>query len=293
MTGATARPPDPSMREFSFNGEDFAALRTLVKAHTGIHLSEQKRELVYGRLSRRLRALGLASFREYREILADPGCAELGEFCNAITTNLTSFFREPHHFDYLREQLLARCTESSASRRLRFWCAGCSTGEEPYSLAMAIQEALPDPSRWDVRILATDIDTDVLAAGERGVYPEERLRGVSAARRERFFVHTAQSGRAAFRVCDPLRRMVTFRPLNLIRPLPMSGPLDAVFCRNVVIYFDRDTQRQLFARIACLQRPGALLFLGHSETLFKVSEDYSLIGRTIYRRERRETESGT
>jgi chemotaxis protein methyltransferase CheR len=267
--------------KLDFGDDDFAALRALVKEHTGIHLTEQKRELVYGRLSRRLRALGLESFRSYRALLEKNEGDELVQFCNAITTNLTSFFREAHHFQYLREQLLEpRAADPRGARRLRFWSAGCSTGEEPYSLAMTIVEALPDVRRWDVKILATDLDTDVLGKGARGLYDEERLRNLSPGRLERFFRRQA----GGYAVGDELRDLVTFRELNLMRALPMKGPLDAIFCRNVVIYFDKDTQRQLFARVARLQRPGDILFLGHSENLFRVSEDYTLVGKTVYRR---------
>jgi chemotaxis protein methyltransferase CheR len=270
--------------KLNFGEDDFAALRALVKEHTGIHLTEQKRELVYGRLSRRLRALGLESFRDYRELLERNDGDELVQFCNAITTNLTSFFREAHHFQYLREQLLGpRSADPRSERRLRFWSAGCSTGEEPYSLAMTIHEALSEVRRWDIRILATDLDTEVLAKGTRGVYEEERVRGLSAGRRERFF--RSDGGAAqSYAVSQELRDLITFRELNLMRTLPMKGPFDAIFCRNVVIYFDKDTQRQLFARIARLQRPGDILFLGHSENLFRVCDDYTLVGKTIYRR---------
>jgi chemotaxis protein methyltransferase CheR len=267
--------------KLDFGEEDFSALRALVKEHTGIHLSEQKRELVYGRLSRRLRALGLESFRTYRELLEKNEGDELVQFCNAITTNLTSFFREAHHFQYLREHLLGpRAADPRGLRRLRFWSAGCSTGEEPYSLAMTIHEALPDVRRWDVKILATDLDTDVLAKGARGLYDEDRVRNLSPERIERFF--RRQSGGYAVR--DELKGLISFRELNLMHALPMKGPLDAIFCRNVVIYFDKDTQRHLFARIAQLQGAGDILFLGHSETLFRVSDDYTLVGKTVYRR---------
>jgi chemotaxis protein methyltransferase CheR len=276
---------DLQARKFEFSEDDFAALRELVKAHTGIHLTEQKRELVYGRLSRRLRALGLDSFRAYREILERGDGDELVQFCNAITTNLTSFFREAHHFDYLREQLLSsRAANAPGPRRLRFWSAGCSSGEEPYSLAMTIHETLPEARRWDIKILATDLDTEVLSRGQRGVYEEERVRGLPAARLERFFRHDESGKSARYAVTQELRDLITFRELNLMRTLPMKGPFDAIFCRNVIIYFDKDTQRQLFARIARLQRSGDLLFLGHSESLYRVSEDYTLVGKTIYRR---------
>ena len=267
--------------KLDFGEEDFSALRALVKEHTGIHLTEQKRELVYGRLSRRLRALGLESFRTYRELLEKNEGDELVQFCNAITTNLTSFFREAHHFQYLREHLLEpRAADPRGLRRLRFWSAGCSTGEEPYSLAMTIHEALPDVRRWDVRILATDLDTDVLARGARGLYDEDRVRNLSPERIERFFRRQG----AGFAVRDELKDLISFRELNLMHTLPMKGPLDAIFCRNVVIYFDKDTQRDLFARIAPLQRPSDLLYLGHSESLLSVSNDYESIGRTTYLR---------
>ena len=276
---------DLQLKKFSFGEEDFAALRELVKTHTGIHLSEQKREMVYGRLSRRLRALGLESFRAYRQLLERGDSDELVQFCNAITTNLTSFFREAHHFQYLREQLLAAHAGSrSGARRLRFWSAGCSSGEEPYSLAMTVHEALADARRWDIKILATDLDTEVLSRGERGVYEEERVRGLPAQRLERFFRRQGGGTCAGYAVTPELRELITFRELNLVHALPMKGPFDAIFCRNVVIYFDKDTQRALFARIARLQRPGDVLFLGHSESLYRVSDEYTLVGKTIYRR---------
>jgi chemotaxis protein methyltransferase CheR len=272
------------LREFEFGTEDFEALRKLVKQITGINLSDQKRELVYGRLARRLRALQLQSFAEYREVLARDGGQEIAQFCNAITTNLTAFFREPHHFDYLRDQVLAPMANSGAARRLRIWSAGCSTGEEPYSLAMTILEALPDIRRWDVRILATDLDSDVLERGRRGVYTEERLKNLTLQRRSRFFLERREREGLSYEATPELKSLITFKQLNLMQLLPMRGPLDAIFCRNVVIYFDKDTQRELFARVAQLQQPGNLLFLGHSESLFKVSEQYALIGKTVYRR---------
>src|SRR5215472_2614209 len=285
METTAAESRELHLRKFAFAEEDFAALRELVKTHTGIHLTEQKRELVYGRLSRRLRALGLDSFRAYRQILERGDSDELVQFCNAITTNLTSFFREGHHFEYLREQLLApRAADARGPRRLRFWSAGCSSGEEPYSLAMTIHEALSDARRWDIKILATDLDTDVLGRGQRGVYEEDRVRGLPRARLERFFRPDDSGKSARYAVIQELRDLITFRELNLMRTLPMKGPLDAIFCRNVIIYFDKDTQRDLFARIAQLQRAGDLLFLGHSESLYRVSDAYTLVGKTIYRR---------
>jgi len=272
------------LREFVFGDEDFQALRVLVKSLTGIHLSEQKRELVYGRLARRLRALQLRSFAEYRERLTRDE-QEVAELCNAITTNLTSFFREPHHFQYLRDHVLAPlAADPGRGRRLRIWSAGCSTGEEPYSIAMAVLEALPEIERWDVKILATDLDSEVLERARRGVYPAERTASISPERLARFFTERQEAGGLCRQIAPQVAALVTFKQLNLIHDLPMRGPLDAIFCRNVVIYFDKETQRELFARVARLQRSGDLLFLGHSESLFKVCDSYALIGKTIHRR---------
>jgi len=270
------------VREFAFDDRDFDAIRALVKQLTGINLSHQKRELVYGRLARRLRALGLKSFRAYRERLAaDPG--ELAKFCNAITTNLTSFFRERHHFEFLREKVLLPFAAGTA-RRLRIWSAGCSTGEEPYSIAMTVAETLPDFARRDIRILATDVDSDVLERAEAGLYPIERVKAVGPERLARFFTEGRDRTGAAWSVSRELRPLIAFRQLNLVQPLPMRGPLDVIFCRNTIIYFDKETQRELFARMAMLQRSGDLLCLGHSENLFRVSDQYAPIGRTMYKR---------
>ena len=272
------------LREFVLADEDFAALRQLVRELTGINLSDQKRELVYGRLSRRLRALNLTSFRQYRERLAaDP--REREQLANAITTNLTAFFRERHHFDYLRDQVLRPlAADPRGARRVRIWSAGCSTGEEPYSIAMTVIEALTDLAGWDVRILATDLDSDVLERARAGVYPSERLRGLEPRHVTRFFTERWDRKGRSLRVNAEVAALVTFKQLNLMHNWPIKGPLDVIFCRNTVIYFDKDTQRELFVRIAALQRSGDWLFLGHSESLFKVSSDYELIGRTVYRR---------
>jgi len=273
------------LREFAFGNEDFEALRTLVKQITGINLSDQKRELVYGRLARRLRALQFKSFAEYRELLSQDAGREISELCNAITTNLTAFFREPHHFEYLRDQvLLPLAADTAADRRLRIWSAGCSTGEEPYSIAMTVLETIPDLRRWDILILATDLDSEVLQRGQRGMYAADRVRGLSPQRIARFFTQRQERDGAYYQVSPEVASLITFKQLNLMHPLPMKGPLQAIFCRNVIIYFDKETQRDLFARVSRLQRPGQLLFLGHSESLFKVSEDYTLIGRTVHRR---------
>ncbi|MEA3107923.1 MAG: chemotaxis protein methyltransferase CheR [Gammaproteobacteria bacterium] len=272
-------------REFHFTDSDFTALRILVKEMTGINLAESKRELVYGRVSRRLRALGLSSFGAYRELLESGDGSELVAFCNALTTNLTSFFRESHHFDYLRDEVLApRRSADRRTERIRIWSSACSSGEEPYSIAMTIIETIPDWQQWDIKILATDLDSDILARAQRGCYNADRVKGLEPNRLARFFKESREGAERTYQVTPELANLITFKQINLMHDLPMSGPLDAIFCRNVVIYFDKDTQRALFARIAKVQRSGNLLFLGHSETLFKVSDEYALIGRTIYRR---------
>ena len=272
-------------REFDFRDEDFRALKELVKDMTGINLADSKRELVYGRISRRLRVLGLGSFAEYRALLESQDSEELTEFTDAMTTNLTAFFREGHHFEYLRDEFLRpRAADARGSRRIRMWSSACSSGEEPYSMAMTVCETLPEWRQWDIKILATDLDTQMLARAQSGIYTEDRMKGLSQQRIQRFFRPLAEGSTRGFQVLPELRSLITFKPINLMHDLPMPGPLDAIFCRNVVIYFDKDTQRDLFSRIAKVQQPGNLLFLGHSETLFKVSDQYALIGKSMYRR---------
>ena len=284
---AIRTPAEPAAREFQFSDADFQALRALVKQIAGINLAESKRELVYGRVSRRLRALGLASFRSYRDLLESGDGSEMVAFCNALTTNLTSFFRESHHFDYLRDSfLLPLRGGGSRNKRVRLWSSACSSGEEPYSMAMTVIEAIPDWKSWDIKILATDLDSDILARAQCGRYDADRVKGLDPKQLARFFTGVNDGNGGAYQVVPELAQLITFKQINLMHDLPMSGPLDVIFCRNVVIYFDKDTQRGLFSRIAKLQRPGDLLFLGHSESLFKVSDDYALIGKTVYRRGR-------
>ncbi|HTW75187.1 MAG TPA: protein-glutamate O-methyltransferase CheR [Steroidobacteraceae bacterium] len=271
------------LREYAFSDGDFQRVRRLVQERIGIALSDAKRELVYARLARRLRALGLAAFPDYLQLLERGEPRELQQFCNAITTNLTAFFRERHHFHYLTTQLLpALERDNHDSRRIRIWSAGCSSGEEPYSIAMAALEALGHLRGWDLRILATDVDTGMLRFAQRGVYAGERLEKLQGGRLLRWFEPCDAGGQ--YRVCDEVRRLVVFKRLNLMDPWPMRGPFDAIFLRNVVIYFDRDTQRQIVGRMARLQNPGDHLFLGHSESLLDVSHQYRLAGQTLYRR---------
>jgi chemotaxis protein methyltransferase CheR len=284
-TGDTAELAIAGAADFVLTDKQFNRIRQMVREHTGIALSDAKRQLVYGRLSRRLRALKLQTFGEYIELLDRGVPAELEEFINAITTNLTSFFREPHHFEYLASDVLPQIvSRDSGARRVRIWCCAASTGEEPYSIAMVLREAAPLLSRYDVKLLATDLDSAVLATASGGVYNADRLKSVSGTRASRFFRKGSGAQAGNFRVQDELRNLITFKQLNLMQEWPVRGPFDAIFCRNVIIYFDKDTQRALFERMAALQRPGDILFLGHSESLYRVSDKYDLVGRTIYRR---------
>jgi len=270
--------------EFELTDAEFKRLRELVHARTGIALSEAKRELVYGRLARRLRKLKLTSFAEYCQLVESPQSAELQELTNAITTNLTSFFRENHHFEQLSVEALPQIVAGrSATRRMRLWSAGCSTGEEPYSLAVVLLEALARLPNWDIKLLATDIDSKVVATATEGVYAADRFKGVAPERVRNWFPQIA--GRPGFCAASgELKALITFKQLNLLESWPMKGPFDIIFCRNVVIYFDQSTQRELFDRMADLQEPGGWLFIGHSENLLNVTRRYKLVGRTVYRR---------
>jgi chemotaxis protein methyltransferase CheR len=274
-------------REFHFSDENFRTLSRIANEHSGIVLGEAKRHMVYSRLTRRLRQLKLRSFDAYIERLQAGDEREFTEFINAITTNLTSFFREPHHFEHLRSEALPEVMHRHASdRRIRIWSAGCSTGEEPYSIAITMRETVPITAGWDARILATDLDTNVLARGSAGVYEEDRIASLPSERVKRWFRRGTGDNDGLVRVDPDLQELITFRQLNLIQPLPMRGPFDIIFCRNVVIYFDKPTQRMLFDRYANLLADRGYLYIGHSETLYKVSDRFESLGRTIYQKTR-------
>jgi chemotaxis protein methyltransferase CheR len=264
---------------------DFQFLREFVLEHCGISLGDHKRQLVQGRLLRRLRALKLDGFGAYCDVLRRDPQGELGELSSAISTNVTSFFREMHHYDLLVDELLPRWLAANRGGRLRIWSAGCSTGEEPYALAMVLAEAMDKlGSTVDAKILATDLSPQALEAARKGVYALDRLGGVSDERRKRWFLR-GEGAYAGLACIHPrLRELVTIQPLNLLHPWPMQGPFDAIFCRNVVIYFDKPTKQRLFARYADMLETGGYLFLGHSESMYGLSEDFDLVGRTAYRK---------
>ncbi|MGE4279535.1 MAG: protein-glutamate O-methyltransferase CheR [Magnetospirillum sp.] len=271
-------------REFELGDEEFRFLAAFMSRETGIVLSEHKRDMVCGRLVKRLRALGMRDFSDYCDMLRGPkGASEVENLVNAITTNITNFFREPHHFDHLRDQVLApRLQERPRRHRIRIWSAGCSSGEEPYSIAMTMADALKGCDGWDALVLATDIDTNVLRRAELGIYPLKSVEHVPESYRKRFLRRTSESDKV--QVSDDVRRLIRFRQLNLHENWPMKGQFDAIFCRNVAIYFDKPTQRQLFNRYADRLNMGGILYLGHAESLIGVSDRFEVVGKTSYRR---------
>jgi chemotaxis protein methyltransferase CheR len=274
-------PAAPEARDFRFTAADFNRVRRMIHARAGIALADSKEEMVYSRLARRLRALKLDSFKAYLDRLEAEGSAEdWQDFTNALTTNLTAFFREAHHFEALHRFLRSRPRGAT----VKIWCAAASTGEEPYSLAITACEAFESLSP-PVAILATDIDTQVLATGERGVYPVDRIEKLAAERRRRFFLKGTGANEGQVRVIEPLRRLLSFRPLNLLDArYPMKGPFDAIFCRNVMIYFDKPTQLAVLGRMVPLLAQDGLFFAGHSESFFHAGHLIRSVGRTIYER---------
>lgn len=265
--------------------KQFEQLCKLVYEHTGIKLGEAKRELVTRRFSPRLKKLGLQDFDEYLSLVRSGDQGELVEFTNAITTNLTSFFRENHHFEYLKNECLPKIVQQNkATRKLRIWSAGCSTGPEPYSIAMVLREAIPSIDAWDVKILATDIDTGCVATAANGIYTEKTVEGVSAERRKRWFDQDSSGSEPMLQAKDSLKSLIRFNQLNLLTPFPFKRSFDVIFCRNVFIYFDKPTQEEVIRKFASYQKPGDILMIGHSENLHSIKAEYQLVGQTIYQK---------
>lgn len=271
-------------REFEFSAKDFKYISDVIADRTGIVLSEAKHDMVYSRLSRRLRDLKLTEFSQYLSLIKSGNEEEILAFTNAITTNLTSFFREKHHFEYLRSKVLPELKKTKKDRRIRVWSAGCSSGEEPYSVAMTIRDVFPTLDGWDIKILATDLDTNMVQTASNGVYTEERVAGLDKAHLKKWVKRGKGEHEGKIRMAQELRDMITFNQLNLMDEWPIRGPFDFMFCRNVVIYFNKDTQRELFERYANLVADDGHLFIGHSESLNKVSTRFDLIGQTIYKK---------
>ncbi|MEM7806763.1 MAG: protein-glutamate O-methyltransferase CheR [Planctomycetota bacterium] len=282
MTSATISTPTEAI---VLNDKDFHFIRDLLRRKVGIDLSDDKRELVRSRLAKRVRALGCASLKSYVDTHIRPTTAaekpEFTHFIDALSTNLTSFFREPVHFDFLRKTVLPNVLRSK--RTVRGWCCACSTGEEPYSLAMTLLETA-DQSH-DIRLLATDISTKVLAEAVNGVYPLKRLTNVSTHLRGKYFEpRRLPDGTSALAATPTMRSLITFRRLNLMDRLPFRGPLDFAFCRNVMIYFDRPTREALVGRISAVLAPGGYLFTGHSESLSGQSHALTQVAPAVYRK---------
>jgi chemotaxis protein methyltransferase CheR len=265
-------------REFHFTVKDFERVRKMIYAHAGISLSDSKQELVYSRLSRRLRQTGIRTFAEYLALLESNDVAEWEAFTNSLTTNLTSFFREPHHFPLLAEHLLS----IKGKRPITLWCSAASTGEEPYSMAMTVVDTLGRDAAH-VSIIASDLDTKVLETAREGVYSDERVSKLDPELVKRHFLRGTGAQAGYVRVRPELRDMITFRQINLLHNnWPVRPPIDAIFCRNVMIYFDKQTQLDVLKKFVPLLHSDGLLFAGHSESFHHADEYFRLRGKTVY-----------
>ena len=267
-------------REFNFTHADFERVRQLIYKHAGITLAPIKQDMVYSRLARRLRALGMNSFDQYLAHLEQGDAREWEAFVNSLTTNLTSFFREAHHFDLLKKQLIGL-----GHRPIRIWCSAASTGEEPYTLAITACEAFESLSP-PVQIHASDIDTNVLKTAERGVYPLERVERLHPERLRKFFLKGTGAQDASVRVRPELQKLITYSRVNLLDASwpTIKGPIDALFCRNVMIYFDKPTQYRILRKFVPLLHADGLLYAGHSESFLHAADLFRSLGRTVYER---------
>jgi chemotaxis protein methyltransferase CheR len=277
---AAPGPPPASApeNEFEMSGQDFERITQLIHRRAGIALNSSKRTMVYSRLARRLRATGKGNFREYLDWLESAGGDEWQEFVNALTTNLTSFFREAHHFEVLKEHLRAL----RGKERINIWCCASSTGEEPYTIAITAMEAF-GPMESRVRILATDIDTNVLEAAKAATYRDETIAKLEPELVKKYFLRGSGANAGHVRVRPEVAAMVTFRQMNLLdKQWPLRTGFDAIFCRNVMIYFDKETQFSILRRFAPLLTQGGLLFVGHSENFSQARDTFRLLGKTVY-----------
>jgi chemotaxis protein methyltransferase CheR len=269
-----------SQREFRFTQADFERVRQLIYKHAGISLAPIKQDMVYSRLARRLRALHMTSFDQYLAHLEQGSAAEWETFVNSLTTNLTSFFRESHHFDLLKKQLAGL-----AHRPIKIWCSAASTGEEPYTLAITACEAFNSMTP-PVQIHASDIDTNVLKTAQLGVYPLERVERLPADRLNKFFIKGADGQASQVRARPELQKLITYSRVNLLDASwpSVKGPLDVMFCRNVMIYFDKPTQYQILKKFVPLLHPDGLLYAGHSESFLHAADLFRSLGHTVYER---------
>jgi chemotaxis protein methyltransferase CheR len=265
--------------------EEFQRFRTLIYDISGIALSYQKRTLLASRLSKRVAELGLETFSEYYELMTgDPKREEFTRLLDLISTNKTDFFREPKHFDFLRDEILP---ELAGHKRIRIWSSACSTGEEPYTIAITLCEGVRNPAEWDCKILASDLSTRVLAKAASGVYDEERVRGMPPDIIQQHFLRGRGDSEGLLKVKPHLAEMIRFHRINLMdERFPIKSPLDLIFCRNVMIYFDRPTQETLINKFHHYLKPGGYLFIGHSESLQWINHSFKLVAPTIYRKAR-------
>ncbi|ADK84597.1 MCP methyltransferase, CheR-type [Desulfarculus baarsii DSM 2075] len=278
-----------SVTPYDLSADEFEQIRVIVKGQTGISLGLHKRDLVISRLSKRLRALGLSSFREYIQYLEEAGDEdEVVQMVNRITTNKTDFFREKHHFEFLAGKVLPAlhaAGEASGRRKLRIWSAGCSSGEEPYTIAMTVAAFFDKKPGWDIKILATDIDTGMLTTASRGQYDEALLEPVPRNLLGRYFSRMRDGAGFRYQVKPELRGMITFRKFNFMNETyPLRPDLDVVFCRNVLIYFDNDDKKRILEKIHKVIKPGGHLFVGHSESLMMVKHLFQYVGTTVYQK---------
>lgn len=270
-------------REFEYTRADFDVLRQISNQHSGILVPDDKFDMFYSRLSKRVRALGLTNFKQYCHYLENNSGDEFTEFINAVTTNLTSFFRENHHFEFLTHKVIPELLiKNRATKKIRVWSAGCSTGEEPYSIVMTLLEKVPED--WDIKLLATDLDTNVLKTAAMGIYATERIDTIPDDRVKRWFKRGNDTNANKVKVKEGLQQVIQFKQLNLMKEWPMHGPFDFIFCRNVLIYFDRETKEGLANRYAGLLSSGSYLFIGHSESLHQLNTPFDLVGNTIYKK---------
>jgi len=270
-------------REFEFTRGDFDYLRKLVTENTGIIADEDKYTMYYSRLARRVRKLGLKNFTEYRSFLNKNRNTEIIELVNSVTTNLTSFFRENHHFEFLREDIVP-FLKKRGDKKIRIWSAGCSTGEEPYSIAISLAQAIPDFKSWDIKILATDLDSNVVNKAASAVYTDSRVDGIDKSVLKKYFRKGKGGNEGHVKVNQELVDLIEFKQLNLLHNWPITETMDCIFCRNVVIYFDKSTKNKLVERYADQMMHNGHLFMGHSESLFKSTERFKLLGKTIYQK---------
>lgn len=275
-----------SVHNIVLSEREFRKISDMVYNHCGINLHDGKKELVRARLAKRLRSGNFKTFPEYmRHVLEDRSGREFSILIDSISTNLTSFFREGQHFEFLKEKFLPQVLERKRKNRnfrIRAWSAGSSSGEEPYSIAITLLEAIAGQGRWDVKILATDISTRMLETAQTGIYDIERIEPVPLIQRNKYLIPRHKYGKKVFEVGKSLRDTIIFKYLNLQRDWPIKGPLDFIFCRNVMIYFDKPTQQQLISRFWELLDSGGILFTGHSESLTGIEHRFNYIQPTIY-----------